>query len=102
LSRILVLMHLRLIRGSGEPAKYDEFTGLAEESIARLKTRPGFAGYYAAGNRDTGAFLTLTIWETEEEANAPLQDIVGDLLQRVHELGAHMEAPETFEVLRSS
>lgn len=97
-----VQVYLRVIRGSGEPSKYDEFTGLAEESIARLKTQPGFAGYYAAGNRETGSFLTVTIWETEEGANAPLQDIVGDLLQRVHELGAHMERPETFEVLRSS
>ena len=77
-------MYLRVIRGSGEPSKYDEFTRLAEESIARLKTRPGFAGYYAAGNRETGSFLTVTIWQTEEGANAPLQDVVGDLLQRVH------------------
>lgn len=97
-----VQVYLRVIRGSGEPSKYDEFTRLAEESIARLKTRPGFAGYYAAGNRETGSFLTVTIWQTEEGANAPLQDIVGDLLQRVHELGARMERPETFEVLRSS
>ena len=95
-------VYLRVIRGSGEPSKYDEFTGRAEESIARLKTQPGFAGYYAAGNRVTGSFLTVTIWETEEGANAPLQDIVGYLLQRVQELGAHMERPETFEVLRSS
>jgi hypothetical protein len=97
-----VQVYLRVIRGSGEPSKYDEFTRLAEESIARLKTRPGFAGYYAAGNRETGSFLTVTIWQTEEGANAPLQGIVGDLLQRVHELGARMERPETFEVLRSS
>jgi len=95
-------VYLRVIRGSGEPSKYDEFTRLAEESISRLKTRPGFAGYYAAGNRETGSFLTVTIWQTEEGANAPLQDVVGDLLQRVHELGARMERPETFEVLRSS
>ena len=101
-SRTLVRVYLRVIRGSGEPSKYDEFAGLAEEAIARLRTRPGFASYYAAGNRETGSFLTVTIWETEQEANAPLQDVVGDLLQRVQELGAHMERPETFEVLRSS
>jgi len=35
-----VQVYLRVIRGSGEPSKYNEFTGLAEESIARLKTQP--------------------------------------------------------------
>ena len=49
----------------------DEITKIMQESvIPTAKAQKGFRGAYCLGNRQTGKEITISLWDTEEDAIA--------------------------------
>ena len=71
-------MYIRVSNGSFDPSRYDELVSLTEDIAARLTSLPGFVSYYGGSDRQTGALVAITVWETEETANCTWRHIPAD------------------------
>ena len=53
--------------------KIDEAVSIWKDKLApRLKQAKGFKGVYVMGDRETGKGISITLWETKEDADATL------------------------------
>ena len=95
-ARTLGGMFVRVVRGSIDLARYDDIVALADDFVAAFKRLPGFVSYQTGVDRSTGAFVSITTWETADAANFSRDDL-GDVLQRFVALGARLDAPEVYE-----
>ena len=91
-------MHVRITRGSSDPARHDEIVALAHRIAEAMKQFPGFRGYTGGADRATGAIVSVTKWDSAEGA-AFSRDRLGDLVPRLQALGVRLEAPEIYEVV---
>lgn len=87
-------MYIRVMRGRFSPANTDETVKLARDQLLpTLKQRPNFRKYYAGLNHAAGTLITISTWDTREQA-LEAQTVWGPL----ESLGIHFEAPDVFEV----
>jgi hypothetical protein len=93
-------MFVRLTRGSADPARYDDVVAITGDFLTAFKQLPGFGSYQGGINRRTGAFVSITTWETAETANFS-RAALGEVLQRLLALGAHLEPAEVYEIVRT-
>jgi quinol monooxygenase YgiN len=91
-------MHVRITRGSSDPARYDEVAALAQEIAETVKRVPGCRGYTGVADRATGAIVAISRWDSAEAA-AFSRDRLGDLVPRLQALGVRLDAPEIYEVV---
>ena len=60
-------MHARVTRSKTRPDRIDESLAWFKESVLpRAQSAPGFAGALELYDRETGAGLTVTLWESKE------------------------------------
>lgn len=87
-------MYIRVMRGRFSSANTDEAVRLARDQLVpTLKQRPGFRSYHAGLNRDAGTLISISGWDTREQAQE------GGVARGPFEaLGIRFEAPEIFEV----
>ena len=91
-------MFVRVSHGSIDPARYDDVVALTDDFVAAFKRLPGFVAYQSGINRSTGAFVSITTWETAEAANYSRDDL-GDVFERFVALGASVDQSEVYEQL---
>ena len=64
-------MYARVINSQLVPGKTDDAVSIWRDKVApALKEAKGFKGAYLVGDRGTGKGVTITLWETEDDANA--------------------------------
>ena len=64
-------MHAQLITSQFQLDKLDEAGQLYRESILpEVRQLPGFKGRMVLGDRSTGKVVSLTLWESEADAQA--------------------------------
>ncbi len=62
------IMFVRLLKIKTTPSRIDEAAMLFEESVIPLcKDKPGYKGAFFLGDRQSGACLPITLWESEED-----------------------------------
>jgi quinol monooxygenase YgiN len=89
--------YMRVTRGRIDPARIDEVNTLAQEIAAAIRRLPGNQSWLAGIDRASGRALTVSTWDTAENARA--DRLAGtDLASRVQALGVQMDPPEFFEV----
>ena len=60
-------MYCRVIRTKLDRNRFeDTLKGLKDTLVPTIKKQPGFAGFTATANRQTGDGVTVTYWETEK------------------------------------
>ena len=91
-------MYLRLTRGRFDPARYDEVVPLVPAITAALRVLPGVQDARVGIDRATGRTLSLTSFETLDQAQCS-RDRLGPVLQPLQELGWEAEAPEIYEAM---
>jgi hypothetical protein len=94
-------VYIRVSNGSFDPSRYDELVALTEDIAARLKSLPGFVSYYGGSDRQTGALVAITVWETEKTANFS-RDALGDIFPRMTEINARLEPAKIYRVHRTA
>lgn len=64
-------MYARVINSQAVASRVDEAVSIWRDKVApNLKQAKGFKGAYLVGDRETGRSLTITLWETKEDADA--------------------------------
>jgi heme-degrading monooxygenase HmoA len=92
-------MYARVINSPLLPDKTDEAVSIWSDKVAPLiKQAKGFKGAYLIGDRGTGKGLTITLWETKEDADA-MNASLPQNLALFEGLFAAQPSLETYEVL---
>jgi heme-degrading monooxygenase HmoA len=64
-------MYARASTMSGDPGRVDEAVAMMEGQLyGQLEQMDGFRGVVALGQRDTGASVVVTFWDSEESMKA--------------------------------
>ena len=64
-------MYARVINSQLVPEKVEDAVSVWRDKVApNIKQAKGFKGAYLVGDRETGNGLTITLWETKEDADA--------------------------------
>jgi quinol monooxygenase YgiN len=89
--------YLRVTRYRFDPARFDEINEMRQEVAAAIRRLPGNQSYVAGIDRAGGRVLTVSTWDTEEDAR---RDNLGgsELASKVQALGVQGDPPEIFEV----
>ena len=92
-------MYARVISSQLLSGKTDDAVSIWQEKVAGvLKQAKGFRGAYLVGDRGTGKGLTITMWETKEDADA-MNAALPQTLALFDGLFAAQPSLETYEVL---
>ena len=92
-------MYARVISSQLLSGKTDDAVSIWREKVAgALKQAKGFKGAYLVGDRGTGKGLTITMWETKEDADA-MNAALPQTLALFDGLFASQPSLETYEVL---
>jgi len=91
-------MFMRVVHSSIDPAKIDDVLALKDEIIAATKKQAGFVSFQGGVSRATGAFMTVSSWQTEAAGKLPLREILGDILDRLTALGLQVKSVDTYEI----
>jgi quinol monooxygenase YgiN len=91
-------MWIRVSRGRFDPARYDEFRGLAHDVHAAVQRLPGCQSVHTGGDRTDGRLVAVSTWDTEEHARFS-RLALGDVLARIQSSGGQLEPPDVYESL---
>ena len=92
-------MYARVFSSQLVSGKTEDAVSVWRDKVApTLKQAKGFKGAYLVGDRGTGKGLTLTLWETKEDADA-MNASLAQNLALFDGLFAAQPSLETYEVL---
>lgn len=92
-------MYARVINSQVVAGKTDNAVSVWSDKVApTIKQAKGFKGAYLVGDRATGKGLTITLWETKEDADA-MNTALPQTLALFEGLFAAQPTVETYEVL---
>ena len=92
-------MYARVINSQVVSGKVDEAVSIWGEKVAPgLKQAKGFKGAYLTGNRENNKGVTITLWETKEDADA-MNAALPQILALFDGIFASPPSVETYEVL---
>ena len=93
-------MFARVSRVQVQMEKFDEATNIyAENVVPAAKSQKGFRGAYLLTNRKTGNGISITLWESEEDAIANEQSgYYQEQLDKFKDVFAAPPAREGYEV----
>jgi hypothetical protein len=91
-------MHIRITPFSIDPARIEAAETISREQVLPvMRALPGFHSYYNGLDRTTGRGVTVTTWETEEQANA-LRELLRDGVGALQASGITFDPPNIYEV----
>ena len=92
-------MYARVISSQLVEGKTEDAVSIWRDKVADIiKQSKGFKGAYLVGDRGTGKGLTITLWETREDADA-MNAALPQTLALFDGLFAAQPSLETYEVL---
>lgn len=92
-------MHARVTRTLTTPEKVDEAVAWFETSaLPQAKSIPGFAGALELYDRETGAGLTITLWDSAEAREASESAAAGIRSEGESALDFEVVGVERYEV----
>ena len=93
-------MFARLTTGQVKKDKLDEFLKVYRESIIpAAETQKGIGGDYCLTNRETGRFVIISFWDSEEEAIANEQSgYYQEQVDKIKHLLTELPIHERYEV----
>lgn len=92
-------MYARVFGSHLVPGGADKAAAIWRDKVAPIaKQSKGFKGAYLMGDRETGMGLTITLWETKEDADA-MNASLAQTQALFKDLFAEQPTLETYEVL---
>jgi hypothetical protein len=92
-------MFMRDTRGSYDPSREAEARAFIEEEyIPALTALPGFRGYTLGLDESARRHISVTLWDTAEQANGLRQALGETILRRIADLGIHLDSSDLYEV----
>lgn len=92
-------MYVRMTQGRYNPALHDQMQRFTHERfLPLLRRQPGFRHYVAAVDREQGNSITMTFWDTRQQAEV-LPPAILELRQQFEAQGLWFETPTVYEVM---
>ena len=94
-------MYVRISRTRCDPSKCDEVLAGAAEVNPALRQLPGLKSSYWTVDRDSGALIAISTWDTREHAGFSRDNLAAAAsagARRMQDAGAQMEPPEIYEI----
>jgi heme-degrading monooxygenase HmoA len=60
----------RVITAEVRAAQFDAVVSMARRQLPTARQQPGFRDFYLLASRETGQVITVSLWETREDADA--------------------------------
>jgi heme-degrading monooxygenase HmoA len=60
----------RVITAEVRAAEFDAAISVARRELPAARQQPGFRDFYLLASRETGQLITISLWETREDADA--------------------------------
>jgi heme-degrading monooxygenase HmoA len=60
----------RVITAEVRAAQFDAVVSMARQQLPTARQQPGFRDFYLLASRETGQLITISLWETREDADA--------------------------------
>jgi heme-degrading monooxygenase HmoA len=60
----------RVITAEVRAAQFDAAVSMARQQLPAARQQPGFREFYLLASRETGQLMTISLWETQEDAHA--------------------------------
>jgi hypothetical protein len=93
-------MYIRITTGNFDPIQEPKLQQLTDEKyIPLIQQLPGFHSYLSGIDRAAGRFVSLTIWDSLDHAQA-LPTAIADLLGEFTAASLRPEPTQLFEVTR--
>ena len=91
-------MYIRVVRGHADPGREQEVTNIVQSSlIPAYRNLPGFQGYQGGVDRESGALVSITTWDTKEHAGFD-RTVLADAASQLQGVGVQLEPSEVYEV----
>jgi heme-degrading monooxygenase HmoA len=94
-----VVMHARIVTIAGPPDRLPDESMFRERVLPLLQQQAGFKGVTLLRNRARGKALGISLWESEEAANAAMQVMGPFRQQQAAAMGAEAPPAEDYEVI---
>ena len=92
-------MYVRVINTQAVANRVDDAVSTWRDKVApTLKQAKGFKGAYLTGDRESGKAVTITMWETREDADA-MNATLPQIMALFEGMFAGPPTVETYEVL---
>ena len=94
-------MHARSGRLQVSPERIDDIVGtMKQDQVSLFHGRPGYRGFTGLADRDSGAVMGISFWETEDDLRAA-EELGREARRRVTEAGGGQGEPvvERWEVV---
>jgi hypothetical protein len=92
-------MYIRVTAGSADVSRADEVTQWGNDVLMpAIQRLPGFRNYFGGVDRQSGAIVGITLWETEEQARGLRDALDQSVLQQLGELGVRLGDSQVYEV----
>jgi heme-degrading monooxygenase HmoA len=89
-------MYMRVTRGSCDPAIADDVVKATHAVSAQIRRQPGYQSLQGGVDRNSGAIIVVSTWDSEQEANFP-REALGDAFQRLVALGVQLDPAAIYE-----
>jgi heme-degrading monooxygenase HmoA len=95
-------MFARVVTVVMDPDKLDAALRVAREQLPDARQHPGFSGFSLLADRETGRFMTISLWETREHLHAMEDWAARARGSATAELGIAPPPAEVYEVVMRS
>lgn len=93
-------MHARVARIEGTPERLDEMASQFEErTVPVLNGLEGFTGYALLGDRESGAAVAITYWQSEEALRGSEEAVKEERARAAETAEATSPQVDRFEVI---
>jgi hypothetical protein len=91
-------MFIRVTRGSYDPTREADLQAVIDgQLIPAYKAQAGFGGYYGGFDHATKRVVSVTLWDTAEQANGLRRALGEPILRTLADAGAQLEPGEVYE-----
>ena len=93
-------MFARVTTGQGPPDRLDEAARMIQEQvIPAVRQMSGYKGGYWMADRQSGKFIAVALWESEEALRASAAAMEQSRTQSTQAVGATIQSVDEYEVI---
>jgi hypothetical protein len=93
-------MYIRITNGRYDVSREDDVKTMVKSTVNSAARRmPGFGTYTAGLDHGSGALTVVTTWETQEQAKGFRDNLDGEILKQIRDIGVELDAPHVYETV---
>ncbi|MEX2425322.1 MAG: hypothetical protein WD401_01025 [Thermomicrobiaceae bacterium] len=93
-------MYIRITNGRYDVSREDDVKTMVGSKLnPAARQLPGYGTLTAGMNHNNGVLTVVTTWETQEQAQGFRDNLDGELMKEIRDMGVELDASEVYETL---